>query len=183
MKTLSALATAVVLLWIGWAFAAPPATPPATSPATASAKIQIPDELAVTGPEIARTRATGEQVYTWQADTKTWKLQGPDATFGGGGVQGRHYAGPTWESDDGSKIVGKKLAEHASPDPDAVPWLLMEAASHEGTGVFEKVTFIQRIKTAGGNPPAGPGTADGQEERVQYAATYVFYGPGATTRP
>jgi Protein of unknown function (DUF3455) len=171
MQRIAAMAMMAALLLIGWAFAQAPS------------KSTIPDDIAVSGPEIARTRATGDQIYTWQAESKTWKLKAPEATFGGGGVQGKHYAGPTWEEDDGSKVVGRKLVEHASPDADAIPWLLLEATSHDGAGVFDKVTFIQRIKTVGGNVPSTPGSSDGEEVRVHYAATYVFYGAGATTHP
>ena len=64
-----------------------------------------------------------------------------------------------------------------STGPSGSRSLIYELLSY--AGVFEKVTFIQRIKTAGGKPPSAPGSADGQEERIHYAATYIFYGPGA----
>jgi hypothetical protein len=156
--------------------------------------VGVPDNLKVTGSVVAHVRATGFQVYTCMADATgklAWVLKGPDATFEDDhGLKGKHYPGPagstapTWESTiDGSKVVGKKIADHASPNADAVPWLLLSAASHAGAGVFTSVTFIQRINTTGGKAPAIAQAKPGDETRVPYTAEYVFFGPGATTQP
>jgi hypothetical protein len=56
--------------------------------------------------------------------------------------------------------------------------LLLRAASHEGTGTFSGVTFIQRVLTGGGvAPPAQSCNAEnvGEEARVEYIAVYYFY--------
>jgi hypothetical protein len=147
----------------------------------------IPQDLLVTGLPILRVHATGVQIYVWATRPEgsgAWTLRAPDATFSGGGMEGRHFAGPTWEcTADGSKIVGRKIAEHAAPYPNAVAWLLLEAKSHEGEGILSKVTFVQRIQTVGGKPPLTTDPKVGDEIRVPYSADYVFYGPGATTRP
>jgi len=34
--------------------------------------------------------------------------------------------------------------ERCTADPDAIPWLLLEAVDPEGPGIFQSVTFIQR---------------------------------------
>ena len=90
---------------------------------------------------------------------------------------GKHYAGPTWENTDGSKVVGVKLQQADAPDPNAIPWLLLRSASTTGPGIFTKVTFIQRVNTAGGKAPSA--IADkahlGQEVQVPYTAEYLFY--------
>jgi hypothetical protein len=160
----------------------------AGSATSAAPTADVPDNLRVEGTVIARVQAKGYQVYTCKADTSgklSWTLKAPDATFQNDtGLTGKHYAGPTWESTvDGSKVVGKKIADHASPEVDAVPWLLLAAASHEGTGIFSQVTFIQRINTTGGKAPAVGNAKAGDEVRVAYTAEYVFYGSGATTQP
>jgi hypothetical protein len=36
-------------------------------------------------------------------------------------VFAKHYAGPTWEAADGSKIVGKALANEPAPKAGAIP--------------------------------------------------------------
>ena len=130
--------------------------------------------------------AKGVQIYRCTqdaADTNrfSWSFVAPDAELytraDYSGPVGRHYAGPTWESTDGSKVVGIKLQQADSPDPGAIPWLLLRSASDSGSGTLGKVTFIQRVHTSGGKAPAT--TADkahkGQEVRVAYTAEYFFY--------
>jgi hypothetical protein len=157
------------------------------SPPPAEA-IAIFDNIRVTGPILADVRAKGFQVYTLKRDATgnlAWVLKAPDATFeNAAGLQGKHYAGPTWEStSDGSKVVGKKIADHASPKPDAISWLLLAAASRDGNGLLSTVTFIQRVDTAGGKAPSVGNAKEGDEVRIPYTAEYIFYGPGATTQP
>jgi hypothetical protein len=147
----------------------------------------IPENLRVNGPSIGVVHARGFQVYKCVADVNrklSWTLKEPDAKFeNAAGLTGTHYAGPTWRASDGSLVRGHKLQEQASPEPNAVPWLLLEAASHEGSGKLSSVTFIQRIHTSGGVAPAVGDAKAGDEVRVNYSADYVFYGPGATTQP
>jgi hypothetical protein len=125
-------------------------------------------------------RAEGAQVYGCAASggAFAWALQGPDATLVGpdGLVGGKHYAGPTWEAGDGSKVAGAKV-EGATPDPAAIPWLLLRATSHAGGGRMGDVTFVQRVMTSGGNAPAGGCDAShtGAVARVPYRAIYCFY--------
>jgi hypothetical protein len=146
----------------------------------------VPPTIEVTGKPILEVQAQGVQIYTWKTDASgngAWAFKAPEATFSGGGESGKHYGGPTWEAVDASKVVARKIAEAPSPDPSAIPWFLLEATRHEGNGVLSNVTFIQRINTGGGKAPAAPGANAGEEARVQYTATYIFYGAGATTRP
>jgi hypothetical protein len=87
---------------------------------------------------------------------------------------GTHYAGPTWESTGGSKVVGTRVAG-VTVHPAAIPWLLLQAVSTSGRGVFACTTYIQRVKTAGGLAPSTPPTQAGEEARVPYTAEYFFY--------
>src|SRR4030095_11503681 len=90
---------------------------------------------------------------------------------------GKHYAGPTWESDDGSKVVGEVKARDDGPDVNAIPWLLLSAKSNEGNGIFGKTQSVQRVNTVGGKAPVdGCNQAQlGRVVRVAYRATYSFY--------
>lgn len=159
--------------------------PPMVEPG--AERLAVPSDLQVHGSPLLAVHASGVQIYLFvqNADgTSAWKLKAPDATFNGNGMQGKHYAGPTWEcTTDGSKVVGRKIAECPSPDPNAVAWLLLEAKSHEGNGIFSRVTFVQRIRTSGGNAPPTTNAKVDDEVRVPYSADYVFFGPGATTQP
>src|SRR6266704_1241294 len=67
---------------------------------------------------------------------------------------GKHYAGPTWESNDGSKVVGEVKARDDGPAPTAIPWLLLRAKSTSGNGAFSRTQAIQRLYTVGGQAPA-----------------------------
>jgi hypothetical protein len=120
--------------------------------------------------------AEGVQIYRW--DGTSWAFVAPEATLyadaGYHGVVGTHYAGPTWESNSGSKVVGAVL-ERATPDPDAIPWLKLEAKSKDGPGIFDNVTYIQRVNTVGGKAPTAPGDSVGEVVRVPYTAEYYFY--------
>jgi hypothetical protein len=129
--------------------------------------------------------ADGVQVYECRkapdAAFPEWALVAPEAKLAdaAGTFMGRHYAGPTWEASDGSKVVGVVKAKVDAPDPHAIPWLLLETHSTGKPGVFSKVTSIQRVATSGGVAPAtGCGTATiGKQERVPYQAQYAQYAP------
>jgi hypothetical protein len=117
--------------------------------------------------------AEGVQIYRWNGTA--WAFVAPEAAlFDWTGAMGTHYAGPTWESTSGSKVVGAVL-ERWNADADAIPWLLLRAVSSEGHGVFRGVTYIQRLFTVGGLAPTEPGEVVGEEVRVPYSAWYVFY--------
>jgi hypothetical protein len=119
--------------------------------------------------------AEGVQIYVWTSSS--WMFQAPEAElFAGsdGGVVGTHYGGPTWKSNSGSTVVGQRLAG-STVDPTAIPWLLLQAKTTAGPGIFERTTYVQRVNTMGGLAPADPGTATGQEARVPYMAEYYFY--------
>lgn len=142
--------------------------------------LQTPDSQEL----ILEAKARGAQLYACEADPMgrlQWTLKAPEATlFDDQGQQiGRHYAGPTWESFDGSKVAGKVTASVPSPDAGAIPWLLVTATSASGGGTFGKVASIQRIDTSGGKPPTpNCSTADiGSTLRVAYQARYLFYAP------
>ena len=120
--------------------------------------------------------AEGVQMYRW--DGTSWIFFAPEALLfadaGGEGAVGIHYPGPTWETVSGSRVVGMVL-ERCTPDPDAIPWLLLGAVFNEGPGIFHRVTFIQRVNTVGGKAPVTPGGAVGEIARVPYTADYLFY--------
>jgi hypothetical protein len=125
---------------------------------------------------VLKAHAAGDQVYA--CDGSNWVLSRPDAKlFDEAGKQiGTHFAGPTWEYSDGSRVTGKAVA-NAAPDPDSIPWLLVEARDHQGDGLMSHVAFIQRLSTSAGKAPAGGCDAvhKGQETRSHYTAIYVFY--------
>jgi hypothetical protein len=133
---------------------------------------------------LCSAKATGVQIYECRAgkDDRThyeWSFKAPEADLfdAKGEKLGRHYAGPTWEASDGSKVVGEVKGRCPASDANAIPWLLLNAKQHEGNGIFSHVTSIQRVETAGGKAPAGgcDQSSLGNEVRVPYTAVYYFY--------
>jgi len=152
------------------------------------ARPEVPDKLSPPASEklILQAHATGDQIYVCKPgpdpDQKlAWILKAPDAQLFDAQNKpiATHYAGPTWKHNDGSEVVGKVAARLDSPDANAVPWLLLTAASHSGNGVFSSVTSIQRLNTKCGQPPQS-GCDDAHrnaETKSAYSADYYFYAP------
>lgn len=156
----------------------------AFSAVTASAQVSgqqgIPAKLAP--PEgaqlIGKYAAKGVQIYVCSTKNgaNEWTFKAPEAqlTDSNGKLFAEHYAGPTWEAPDGSKIVGKAVANDPAPKADSIPWLLL-SAEPSGSGVLAGARFVQRINTSGGAGPTGTCETAGTERRVDYTADYVFY--------
>jgi len=128
--------------------------------------------------------AKGVQIYECrarkdQAGAYEWAFVAPEADLfdGRGDRIGRHYAGPHWESTDGSKVLGTVKERADAPVADAIPWLLLAAKSVGPAGAFSRVTSIQRVNTAGGAAPkAGCSqAAAGALARIAYTADYYFF--------
>jgi Protein of unknown function (DUF3455) len=130
---------------------------------------------------LLQVHAKGDQVYICKEGVTqfAWTLKAPDAQLfdKDGKPFGKHFAGPSWEASDGSRVVGKAAANVASPDADSIPWLLVTVVSRSGQGVLSPVTSIQRVNTKGGKAPSSgcDSTHAGQEQRVPYSADYLFF--------
>jgi Ca2+-binding RTX toxin-like protein len=135
------------------------------------ADIAVPEGNKVSAHGFAR----GVQIYTWNGSS--WGAAVPDATLfdDKGNFVADHFAGPTWQSPDGSKVVGALPPKSVIVDSNAIPWLLLSAASTTGPGVFADTSFIHRVNTTGGKSPSTNGAAVGQVARVPYTADYFFY--------
>jgi hypothetical protein len=152
------------------------------SQATAQMAKPVPPAVAAPGAKIvAKFQGVGAQIYecTRNKDGKlAWVFREPIAAliFNGKTV-GRHYAGPTWEYTDGSKIVGKVTGHAPGATADDVAWLKLHVIKHRGHGMFSKVNTVQRLDTDGGGL-AGSCEAAGAFKSVAYSATYVFLHAG-----
>ena len=150
-----------------------------TIPPSVPALLEVP-----AGNEVSfHVYATGVQVYVCTETSPgvyAWVFTQPIANLyanpGLNGFAGTHYAGPTWESKSGSKVVGSKI-EGVTVDPNAVQWLLLGAVSSQGPGILNGTTYIQRVNTVGGKAPATGANAStvGQEVQIPYTAEYYFY--------
>ena len=139
-----------------------------------------PAELAVPNGSslVGKYAAKGVQIYVCRANgsANEWGFRAPDAELidAQGRLFAKHYAGPTWEASDGSKIVGKTLASEPAPKAGAIPWLLL-STEPSGSGLLGGVHFVQRVNTSGGVGPRGACPTVETEQRVAYTADYIFY--------
>jgi len=134
-----------------------------------------------------RLTARGVQVYQCRATPGVasgptqWVFVAPQADLfdADGRRVGRHFDGPRWQADDGSRIVGSVKARADAPRAGAIAWLLLTTTSEGGTGRFSRVANVQRINMVGGvAPEAGCGAASlGASVSVPYTADYVFLTP------
>jgi hypothetical protein len=144
----------------------------------------VPDSLKVPAGQrlVFHASAVGVQIYTCTQNPTNaaqfdWVFKAPHAVLlDDCEVVGIHFAGPAWEANDGSKVIGKVL-QRATVDSNSIPWLLLQATSNTGEGLLTHVTYVQRLRTFGGNAPATGADAAhaGQEVLVPYLAEYYFY--------
>ena len=148
--------------------------------ATTAIAEDIPARLAppMEGPLVGKYAAKGVQIYVCSAKgvANKWGFKAPEAELidAQGRLFAKHYAGPTWEARDGSKIVGKILASESAPTTGAIAWLLL-AAESSGSGLLAGARFVERVNTSGGVGPKGVCPTAGAERRVDYTADYIFY--------
>ena len=152
-----------------------PAIPAALQPAPGQTLLKV---VAARGVQVYECRAKKDAAGT-PASTTEWAFVAPEAELldAGGQVVGKHYAGPHWEANDGSKVLASLKERADAPQADAIPWLLLNAKSVGPAGSFSKVTSIQRVNTVGGvAPKSGCSKANaGAPARVNYTADYYFF--------
>ena len=134
--------------------------------------LQVPDGSTV----FLIGHAVGVQIYS--CNDTGWSLVAPCANLfdDQGELIITHFAGPTWQANDGSTVVGNAEAS-VSVNPTAIPWVRLSAASTT-PGQLGSTTNIQRIATTGGiAPPAADrnAIAAGTLAEVPYTADYYFW--------
>lgn len=149
-------------------------------PAPVPTRIEVPagNKLFLVG------HAVGVQIYSCNATPSgyAWGLVAPRADLfdDNGKLIVTHFAGPTWQAKDGSRVVGQRV-DGVTVDATAIPWLKLAAASTSPGADGDRLagtTYIQRIATTGGLAPAAAdcngGTA-GTTVEVPYTADYFFW--------
>ncbi len=126
---------------------------------------------------IVTLHAAGAQIYQCKAGSDgklTWAFREPIAALiADGQTVGRHYAGPTWEHNDGSAVTGKVVAHAPGATANDVAWLKLEVVSRRGSGMLSAASIVQRTNTSGG-ALSGACDAAGALRSVPYSADYVF---------
>jgi len=160
----------------------PAATPPPGKATVVTApslgffsKINVPSDRE----PVLQLSARGVQIFRCERQGKelTWVFRQPEAELldASGKSVGRHGASFSFEHVDGSRLLSTVAAYDDASRPTDLRWLLLTTRSF-GKGVFEGVTHVQRVNTAGGMPPARCETSQlGQLLRVDFKADFVFY--------
>jgi hypothetical protein len=122
--------------------------------------------------------AEGAQLYQCAPDAGShpvWTFREPIAVLIGedGRTIGRHFAGPTWELNDGGAVKGQVLASAPAAGASDIPLLKLTASEHRGAGALAAVSLILRLNTHGG-ALKGACAAVGDLHAEPYAADYVF---------
>lgn len=131
------------------------------------------------------TTAVGVLNYECRADTPTagtigWALASPKAELlDRNGKAVINYSGPpaTWTHMDGSSVVGTQLAVAPTIGATNLALQLSKAAPGMTMGALQNVTYIQRIKTKGGQEfTKGCTQTDiGDKLTLPYQADYIFW--------
>ncbi|MDN7178543.1 DUF3455 domain-containing protein [Caballeronia sp. SEWSISQ10-4 2] len=129
---------------------------------------------------VVTTTASGVQVYSCEYDAQhhlAWVFKSPQATLydTSGHTLIMHSAGPSWEAEDGSRIVGHVIAQTPSDTAASVPQLLLETRSTAASGMLSTIRYVQRVNTVGGVMPAAPCSTEHQVGASPYLANYIFY--------
>ena len=175
--------TSSVILAVSLLAVACASSPGMQADAVANASLPAPVQVPSGERQKMWTRGSGEITYECRekkemAGQYEWAFVGPVASLAdaNGKVVGKYYAGPTWESIDGSRVTAKQIGV-APHRPGSIPLQLVKADAAAGSGAMQGVTYIQRLRTVGGVAPATPCAAStvGAKEQVRYQADYVFY--------
>jgi Protein of unknown function (DUF3455) len=129
-------------------------------------------------PEATLVRDNGRQIITHFFSPNPFEPN-TDATVVADGL-----IRATWQARDSSSIWAKVHQPDGAltVDPKAIAWLLLDAVGTQdgptGGHTLSDVTFVQRVNTTGGLPPAEGCTSltdVGNQAFVPYTADYFFY--------
>ena len=157
------------------------APPKEYSQDTLSESIRVPAGNEV----VLETTAVGVLNYECRANEPTagtigWVLVSPKADLlDRTGKTVGAYSGPpaTWTHSDGSSVVGNQLAIAPTIGGTNIPLQLSKGTPGATAGAMQNVTYIQRIKTKGGQDfSKACSHADlGDKLTLPYQADYIFW--------
>ena len=157
-------------------------------PMAQAAGADVPSDIAVPegNKQFLSAHAVGVQIYSCNATATghAWTLVAPRADLldKRGRLIGTHFAGPTWQAKDGSKVIGARVAG-VNVEITAIDWLLLSATStapgpRKRDDLLADTTYIQRVNTVGGRAPAASGChagTAGSVAEIPYEADYHFW--------
>ena len=138
----------------------------------------LPEPAAGAAKNVLMTvQASGVQIYTCTQDSSgqlAWQFREPLATLMiNGKTVGRHFAGPTWQLDDRSAVMGKVIAQAPGASAKDIALLRLDVVAHQGTGELAQVVAVERLHTLGG-VFSGSCAQAGDLHLEPYSADYRF---------
>ena len=140
---------------------------PATPAALAVKKGVVVDTVSASGAQIYECARMPKGQFAW-----SFREPKADLTKDGKPV-GRHFAGPTWEFTDGTRVVARVAASAPAKDAVDIPWLKLDVTQKAKKGPAAGAKYVLRTDTKGG-VLSGACTTDKEMRSVPYQATYVF---------
>ena len=152
----------------------------ATFTASAANAVSTPEPFDTAGKAVVLSvEAAGMQIYECHVDDSgrlMWTFREPLAILTAEGKTiGRHFAGPSWQLNDGGKVVGKLVAQKPGASDKDITLLHLDVSRREGTGLLTRATAVERLDTHGG-VFAGVCQQAGELHLEPYSARYVFLG-------
>ena len=151
------------------------------------AQERLDDQVQVPAGNVVALETTATGLLNYECKTNAnatgsigWVLVSPQAELVDrtGKVVAR-YSGPpaTWTHMDGSSVVGKQIAVAPRPGATNLAYQLSTGEPGSAAGALQNVTYIQRIKTKGGQDLSKACTqADvGDKLTLPYQADYIFW--------
>ncbi|NML86465.1 DUF3455 domain-containing protein [Polaromonas sp.] len=151
------------------------------------AQERLDDQIQVQAGNVValETTATGLRNYECKtnanaAGTIGWVLVSPQAELvDRTGKEVAKYSGPpaTWTHMDGSSVVGQQIAVAPRPGATNLAYQLSKGTPGAAPGVLQNITYIQRIKTKGGQDlsKACAQSNLGDKLTLPYQADYIFW--------
>jgi Protein of unknown function (DUF3455) len=157
-------------LALGWLLGLP--APGVAAPVAAPPAFAVADRATV-----LEVHGVGAQIYQCEPDSSgrtVWTFREPIATLiRDGKTIGRHYAGPSFELDDGGVVKGKLAMSAPGGGPGDIPLLKLTVAERRGAGALTWASVILRLNTHGG-ALSGACAGVGDLRAEPYSADYAF---------
>jgi len=151
---------------------------PLAAAAQAEVLENLPASIAIkAGVPVAKLQGAGAQIYVCAKNAVgalNWTFREPVATLlDGGKTVGRHFVGPTWEFDDGTRVVAETVGKAPGATAKDISWLKLSVKEVPKSGLVAGATSVLRVDTKGG-VFEGACDSEGELHSEPYVATYVF---------
>ena len=151
------------------------------------AQERLDDQIQVQAGNVVALETTATGLLNYECKTNAnaagtigWVLVSPQAELvDRTGKQVAKYSGPpaTWTHMDGSSVVGQQIAVAPRPGATNLAYQLSKGTPGAAPGVLQNITYIQRVKTKGGQDlsKACAQSNLGDKLTLPYQADYIFW--------